>query len=112
MDCARPRFPLAAPVNASFIAVALDCVMTHDPSVLGRFLNCRPAVFVGALSYSVYVWQQIFPNRYGGRSYNVFPLNVLLAILDRPAVLSHGGETVPEVEEPDVERQQDARIYF
>jgi peptidoglycan/LPS O-acetylase OafA/YrhL len=82
-----PLFPLAAPVNASFIAVALDCVITHDSSVLGRFLNCRPVVLVGALSYSLYVWQQIFLNRYGGHSYNVFPLDVLLAIL--AALLSY-----------------------
>ncbi len=73
----KPAVSAAGPIERALIALVLDCVMTHESFALGRFLNLRPVAFLGTLSYSLYIWQQIFLNRYGNHFYNVFPLNVL-----------------------------------
>jgi peptidoglycan/LPS O-acetylase OafA/YrhL len=46
---------------------------------VGTFLNWRPVAFIGILSYSLYVWQQLFLNRNSSSWINAFPENVLLA---------------------------------
>jgi peptidoglycan/LPS O-acetylase OafA/YrhL len=46
----------------------------------GRFLNSRPIVFVGLLSYSLYLWQQPFLNRRSAAVITRFPLNIVLAV--------------------------------
>jgi peptidoglycan/LPS O-acetylase OafA/YrhL len=48
---------------------------------LGRLLNTRPLVFVGTLSYSIYLWQQIFLNRGSTSTISAFPLNLTLALM-------------------------------
>lgn len=47
----------------------------------GRVLNSRPAVLVGTLSYSLYLWQQPFLDRYTDAWYTSFPLNLVLAVV-------------------------------
>jgi peptidoglycan/LPS O-acetylase OafA/YrhL len=47
---------------------------------VGRVLNSRPFVFVGLISYSIYLWQQLFLNRYATSLPTSFPLNIVLAI--------------------------------
>lgn len=42
------------------IAVGLDRVLTYPTGIAGWFLNWRPVVFIGVLSYSIYIWQEIF----------------------------------------------------
>ncbi|MEO6688519.1 MAG: acyltransferase [Dokdonella sp.] len=44
-----------------------------------RILNWRPLVFVGTLSYSLYLWQQPFLNRHMDTWATNFPVNILLA---------------------------------
>jgi peptidoglycan/LPS O-acetylase OafA/YrhL len=44
-----------------------------------KFLNFRPVVYVGVLSYSLYVWQQIFLNIFSTQWVNRFPQNLLFA---------------------------------
>lgn len=44
-----------------------------------RILNSRVFVFVGVLSYSLYVWQQIFLDESGKLWINRFPQNIVLA---------------------------------
>ena len=46
----------------------------------GRVLNWRPVVFVGVLSYSLYLWQQLFLNRHSTAWVNAFPQNLLFAV--------------------------------
>ncbi|MGE5646638.1 MAG: acyltransferase family protein [Acidobacteriota bacterium] len=47
----------------------------------GKVLNLRPIAFVGVLSYSLYLWQQLFLNRNAGRWVNGFPQNLILAVI-------------------------------
>jgi peptidoglycan/LPS O-acetylase OafA/YrhL len=43
---------------------------------VGRILNNPAVSFIGKLSYSLYIWQQIFMNRYGTGLVQAFPINV------------------------------------
>jgi len=47
----------------------------------GRLLNKKPIVFIGLLSYSLYLWQQLFLNRTSSAWVNTFPQNLALAVL-------------------------------
>jgi peptidoglycan/LPS O-acetylase OafA/YrhL len=72
-------------VGLSFInigtAVCVDwCITWHD-SWVGKWLNTRWIVFVGVLSYSLYLWQQVFLNRAATTIITTFPLNLVLTIL-------------------------------
>jgi peptidoglycan/LPS O-acetylase OafA/YrhL len=64
--------------NLACAAVVLFCVR-RPQSPAGRVLNMRPVMFVGTISYSLYLWQQLFIDRYGVVS-NAFPINVGLAV--------------------------------
>jgi peptidoglycan/LPS O-acetylase OafA/YrhL len=44
-------------------------------------LNLRPIVWIGALSYSLYLWQQPFLNRNVASVWTAFPLNLAVALL-------------------------------
>ena len=46
----------------------------------GRFLNWKPVAAIGVLSYSLYLWQQLFLNRHSGAWINAFPQNLALTI--------------------------------
>jgi peptidoglycan/LPS O-acetylase OafA/YrhL len=47
--------------NAHFIpAVFLWAILSCPTSTIGRFLELAPMRFIGALSYSLYIWQQFF----------------------------------------------------
>lgn len=45
------------------IAVCVDWSILHAAGRTGRVLNSRPLVWVGQLSYSLYLWQQMFTGR-------------------------------------------------
>lgn len=61
------------------LAVTIDWCIRHPASRVGRMLEARPLVWLGTLSYSLYLWQQAFLNRHGALWINRFPLNVGLA---------------------------------
>lgn len=48
--------------------------------VSGRFLNWKPFATIGVLSYSLYIWQQLFINRNSSAWINAFPQNLLFAV--------------------------------
>jgi peptidoglycan/LPS O-acetylase OafA/YrhL len=60
-------------------ALCLDWCVTFPEGRVGTVLNAPPLVFVGLLSYSLYLWQQLFLNRASAAATSSFPLNILLA---------------------------------
>jgi len=62
------------------IALCVDWAVTHHEGRVGRVLNARPIVFVGLISYSLYLWQQPFLHRASDGSVAAFPLNIVLAV--------------------------------
>jgi len=70
-----------------FTAMNICIVLTIDQAVRmpktawGRFLNLRPMRTVGVISYSLYLWQQLFLNRASDHLVCAFPINLLLAFL-------------------------------
>jgi peptidoglycan/LPS O-acetylase OafA/YrhL len=60
------------------IALCADWAMTHPGGAVGRVLNWPPVAFAGVLSYSLYLWQQLFLNRYSSSPLCAFPQNLLL----------------------------------
>jgi peptidoglycan/LPS O-acetylase OafA/YrhL len=61
------------------IALILDRAVRLPDGALGRVLNARPLVFVGTISYSLYLWQQPFVNRHASLWMNHLPQSVILA---------------------------------
>ena len=60
------------------VALALDWCLTFHSGRVGRVLNAAPLVYVGTLSYSLYLWQQLFLNRSAANAASAFPVNLLL----------------------------------
>ncbi len=56
------------------IAILIDWCLRYPESWVGRVLNARPVVFVGVLSYSIYLWQQPL---LGPKHSLPFPLSIL-----------------------------------
>jgi peptidoglycan/LPS O-acetylase OafA/YrhL len=42
-------------------------------------LNAAPVVYMGKVSYSFYLWQQVFLDRSHHAWYTAFPVNIVLA---------------------------------
>ncbi len=78
----RPRlnFLVAQSVMNGAIACFIYASISEPQTILGRMLNRPLMVKLGVLSYSLYLWQQLFLNRQGTWIINSFPLNVVLAI--------------------------------
>jgi peptidoglycan/LPS O-acetylase OafA/YrhL len=61
------------------LAILIHRSVYRSRDWLGQFLNWKPVAFIGVLSYSLYLWQQVFLNRYSSAWPNAFPQNLLLA---------------------------------
>ena len=59
------------------IAACLHWCVIHHEGRIGRVLNSAPLVYVGVLSYSIYLWQQVFLDRESAAALNQFPANLL-----------------------------------
>jgi peptidoglycan/LPS O-acetylase OafA/YrhL len=62
------------------LALVVDRCVRFPGDLFGRVLNWRPLVFVGTLSYSLYLWQQPFLNHNAHAGVNVWPVNLVLAV--------------------------------
>ena len=71
-----------------FLAILIHRSVYHANDWMGLLLNWKPVAFVGALSYSLYLWQQLFMNRYSNSWVNVFPQNIVLGACPRNALFS------------------------
>jgi peptidoglycan/LPS O-acetylase OafA/YrhL len=65
-------------INIGTALLVHRCVLNSRDSV-GAFLNWKPVVYIGVLSYSLYVWQQLFLDRSSSAWSNAFPQNLALA---------------------------------
>ena len=63
------------------VALCIDWCVTFPEGRVGRVLNATPLVYVGWLSYSLYLWQQPFLNRASTAPIAAFPLNIIIAVL-------------------------------
>jgi peptidoglycan/LPS O-acetylase OafA/YrhL len=59
------------------IALCVEWCVTNDSGRVGRVLNSRPLVFIGLMSYSIYLWQQVFVDPQGVYAVSRFPLNIV-----------------------------------
>jgi peptidoglycan/LPS O-acetylase OafA/YrhL len=65
---------------AAASAVIIWTVAINPATALGRVLVTRPAVLVGVLAYSLYLWQEIFLSR-APHWWTAWPQNIVLAVL-------------------------------
>ncbi len=63
------------------IVLTIDQAVRMPETAWGRFLNERPIRAVGLISYSLYLWQQLFLNRTSDNPLCTFPINLILAFL-------------------------------
>lgn len=62
------------------LAVLVHRCVVHPNDTFGRCLNWKPLASLGGLSYSLYLWQQVFLNRASHSWVNAFPQNLFFAI--------------------------------
>ena len=75
----RIRYLLfAIPIQNLGITACVAWCITNYKSLIGGVLNSRPLVFLGVISYSVYIWQQPFLNPYSSLAVSQFPLNLVM----------------------------------
>ena len=78
------NYPIKTSISLTVQEVLLNVVIavTIDHCIRRRygFLNIAPMVWVGEISYSLYLWQQPFFNRTAPALWTSFPLNVLCAV--------------------------------
>lgn len=72
---------LGSPVLNVCIALLIESSTRHAGSLAGRFLNWKPVVFLGVLSYSLYLWQMPFLDHRSSTWMNAFPQNLLFVFL-------------------------------
>ena len=61
------------------VALCLDWAIRFPRTLIGRGLNARPLVWLGTISYSLYLWQQLFLCRHHSSWITTFPQNLGLA---------------------------------
>jgi peptidoglycan/LPS O-acetylase OafA/YrhL len=78
--------PIGNEINSICIILLLFwCV--NIQSKVSDFLNSKVLIQIGLLSYSIYIWQQLFMNGKTHFWFNKFPLNIFLALI--VAVISY-----------------------
>jgi len=79
VQCAGFNLAFGVTLGNLGIAMAIHRCVLHPNFPVGRVLEWRPLVFIGALSYSLYLWQQPFVNRHADSIVNAFPFHILFA---------------------------------
>ena len=62
------------------IAILIHRSVYYDKDWMGRLLNSKPLALIGTLSYSLYVWQQLFLNRTSDAWMTAFPQNIIFSV--------------------------------
>lgn len=79
MQTNRPNYFLSVFTTFMNTAIALIiywAITNSQNTLIGRILNTKALTFIGMISYSLYLWQQVFTAE---RMLPYFPLNLLLA---------------------------------
>jgi peptidoglycan/LPS O-acetylase OafA/YrhL len=83
--CYRFKGAYLLPVGFTAQNLMLVLLVAHfvfyDKTRLGQILNSRIAVHVGTISYSLYLWQQLFLTTRNSTFTGMFPLNILCAFV-------------------------------
>ena len=66
-------WPIGYTLRGLLISLVMLYAVKKPESRPGRFLNLAPMKHVGVISYSVYLWQQVFMGTFGG----FFPVNLI-----------------------------------
>jgi peptidoglycan/LPS O-acetylase OafA/YrhL len=77
----KPRLSLFAGQTLMNLCILLiiDRMVRYPQTPAGKLLNLAPLRFVGVLSYSLYLWQQLFLNRHSTSWVTAFPVNLIFA---------------------------------
>jgi peptidoglycan/LPS O-acetylase OafA/YrhL len=67
------------------VALAIHHLLLQPRSLVARGLQLPSVVRLGVLSYSLYLWQQVFLDRHSDAWYCAFPTNVVLAVVTAAA---------------------------
>jgi peptidoglycan/LPS O-acetylase OafA/YrhL len=86
LDSNRRIHGLQLAIDLLVAILILRSVAISD-DLLARILQSRVLVTLGALSYSLYIWQQLFLGSAGRHWWTIFPVNLLGALV--AAVASH-----------------------
>jgi peptidoglycan/LPS O-acetylase OafA/YrhL len=91
----RPRFMYLVGYTAMNVAigVTIDQTIRYPHTWAGKALNSAGMVWIGTLSYSLYLWQQLFLNPSGALA--TLPLPILLAMILTAACASYYGVERP-----------------
>ena len=73
------QYTIGTTVENLGLALIVDRAVRRPDDLVGVVLNWRPLVWLGTLSYSLYLWQEPFVNHYRHGTVNSFPLNLGLA---------------------------------
>jgi peptidoglycan/LPS O-acetylase OafA/YrhL len=74
-------YPIGETLLNIFIVLFIDWCLRNSTGYLGKFLSFRPLVFVGMLSYSLYLWQQPFLNQHSDAFIASAPVNIVFVFL-------------------------------
>ena len=72
---------LGSPMMNVCIALLIESGTRHAGSLAGRLLNWKPIAFLGVLSYSLYLWQQLFLDYQSRAWMDAFPQNLVFVFL-------------------------------
>jgi peptidoglycan/LPS O-acetylase OafA/YrhL len=73
----RAAFAVGWSVQNIGIAFVIDYCLSQHGRGLSAFLSTRPLVAIGRMSYSIYLWQQLFLDRTSVAAQCAFPLNLV-----------------------------------
>jgi len=77
-NSSRMKLLVGITVQNIGIAACIAWSVTNYTGKIGKVLNSKPMVFIGVMSYSIYLWQQLFINPKSSGVISRFPLNLIL----------------------------------
>jgi peptidoglycan/LPS O-acetylase OafA/YrhL len=71
--------PIGRTIDALCVCIIVISMTRHANSLAGRLLNTRPLIHIGVLSYSLYLWQQLFLTSFNTTWTGRLPLSLVCA---------------------------------